>query len=146
MVDTGAVDRMFDDVEDALLITDADLDEIADFAIYRIQTRTELGRTVKGRYFKAYRPSTRRNRARRGREVKRVTLQDTGKMMASMRGRADEGDALVYFASREEGRKAAWLDEGTSKMDARPFMGMSQKDLDEAAELVLERIEARIAG
>ena len=146
MVDTGAVDRMFDDVEDALLITDADLDEIADFAIYRIQTRTELGRTVKGRYFKAYRPSTRRNRARRGREVKRVTLQDTGKMMASMRGRADEGDALVYFASREEGRKAAWLDEGTSTMDARPFMGMSQKDLDEAAELVLERIEARIAG
>lgn len=137
---------MFDDVEDALLITDADLDEIADFAIYRIQTRTELGRTVKGRYFKAYRPSTRRNRARRGREVKRVTLQDTGKMMASMRGRADEGDALVYFASREEGRKAGWLDEGTSTMDARPFMGMSQKDLDEAAELVLERIEARIAG
>ena len=146
MVDTGAVDKMFDDVEDALLITDADLDEIADFAIYRIQTRTELGRTELGRYFKAYRPSTRRNRARRGREVKRVTLQDTGKMMASMRGRADEGDALVYFASREEGRKAAWLDEGTSKMDARPFMGMSQKDLDEAAELVLERIEARIAG
>jgi len=137
---------MFDDVEDALLITDADLDEIADFAIYRIQTRTELGRTAQGRYFKAYRPSTRRNRARRGREGKRVTLQDTGKMMASMRGRADEGDALVYFASREEGRKAAWLDEGTSKMDARPFMGMSQKDLDEAAELVLERIEARIAG
>lgn len=146
MVDTGAVDKMFDDVEDALLITDADLDEIADFAIYRIQTRTELGRTELGRYFKAYRPSTRRNRARRGREVKRVTLQDTGKMMASMRGRADEGDALVYFASREEGRKAAWLDEGTSKMDARPFMGMSQKDLDDAAELVLERIEARIAG
>lgn len=143
-VDDHAVQAMLGDVASGLTITDADLDEVADYLVTRILGRTRRGVDVYGQPFTPYAASTRRDRDARGRTTSRVTLQDTGKMLASMRGRGQAGAALVYFASRTQGRKARWHDEGLGDNPERHFLGASDADLDGAADILIRRMTQRL--
>ena len=145
-VDDILVQRMLRQVEDALDVTPADLDEVADYLVFRIQSRTRQGLDHEGNRFAPYAASTKTDRGDRGRETSRVTLEDSGRMMASMRGRGEQGAAVVYFASRTEGRKAAHLDEGTKHMKARRFMEPSDGDIEGALVILLRRMTDRISG
>lgn len=136
-------EQMIDDVYAAIDIIQADLDECADLLVFRITDRTRRGEDIYGLPFDAYATKTKQSRRKRGRRTSPVTLQDTGRMLASMRGRADGDVALVYFASRTEGRKAAWLDEGTRHMPERRFMDATPADLDACGDVLLDRIIGR---
>lgn len=137
-------EQMIDDVYAAIEITKADLDECADLLVHRIIDRTRRGEDIYGMPFDAYAEKTKQSKRKRAHRTSPVTLQDTGRMLASMRGRSDGDVALVYFASRTEGQKAAWLDEGTRHMPERRFMDATPADLDACADMLLDRIIRRL--
>jgi hypothetical protein len=143
-LDTSDLDAVLDGILARIEPTEAELGEAGAFILRRILARARRGVDVYGNPFDAYARATVRSRSRRGRRTDRVTLSDTGRMMASATWRASPDEVLLYFASRTEGRKAGFHNEGTRHMPRREFFAASEDDLARAGEVVADRIARRL--
>ncbi|MEM1347987.1 MAG: hypothetical protein AAGI01_05465 [Myxococcota bacterium] len=145
-VQTGEVEAMLAGAEAALAqgVTADDMQEAVDLLMHRILTRTREGRSVRGSYFRRYKPATMEQRTKRGRNTSPVTLTDSGQMSAALTGRVDGTTGVLYFATRRSGQIALWLHEGTRRMVARPWFGVAGPDEREMAALLANRLAARV--
>lgn len=85
-----------------------------------------------GGVWAALAPSTVKNRARLGKSGRK--LQVTGQLLASISTQSSESEALVGTNKKY----ARYLNDGTKKMPARPFMVIQQADLQEIQQTVNE--------
>jgi len=143
-IDWEGVERALDRIDAALEPMPGDLDEAAMMLVQRIISRTERGVDADGNPFAPYASSTARDRSRRGRRTQRVTLSDTGKLMAAITHRVSGGAAEVYFSNRTRGRIAHWLNEGTRRMPQRRFFAASERDEEDIARLLVAGIMSRL--
>jgi phage virion morphogenesis protein len=93
--------------------------------------KQESGRG-KGGVWKDLAPSTLRARARKGKTGKK--LQVTGQLLASLQTKFSEQEALLGTNKKY----ARFLQEGTKKMPARPFLVIQQADVQEFQKIVNE--------
>jgi phage virion morphogenesis protein len=77
-------------------------------------------------------PSTLKSRARKGKTGKK--LQVTGQLLASIQTKSSDVEALVGTNKKY----ARFLNDGTKKMPARPFMVIQQADLREIEQTINE--------
>lgn len=79
-------------------------------------------------------PSTERSRARKNKSGKK--LQVTGQLLASIQTKSTEKEALIGTNKKY----ARFLNDGTKKMPARPFLVIQQNDIKEFQEIVSEHL------
>jgi phage virion morphogenesis protein len=93
--------------------------------------------------WKPWAPSTAKGRERKGNAALGL-LFDTGKLLrsitAEVKNHGSKGGVQVYIGSNT--KYAEWLDQGTEKMPARPFLGVSKRakaSIDEAINTYLSK-------
>ena len=93
--------------------------------------------------WKAWAPSTAKARERKGNAALGL-LFDSGTLLrsitAEVKNHGSKGGVSVYVGSNT--RYAEWLNDGTEKMPARPFLGVSKRakeSIDEAIHLYLSK-------
>lgn len=119
------IEKLFENRK-APLLSQAALQEIADFAVIMIIRRTKKGRDVKGRRFKMYSRSYEKYRAKQGLS-KSVTLQRTGRMLNSLVGKGGIVNAIVRHGRKRGVRKLSrYHNEGTKTMPKRRFLGIDE--------------------
>lgn len=103
--------------------------QLSQFISARIKIRTDSGVDADLLPFTAYAVSTSRDRASRGRVTNKVTLQDTGQMMAALGARTvSDNEAVVGFFDAIQQRKAIIQQLGLGNVPTRAFFGISDKD------------------
>lgn len=107
------------------------LETLALYGKANILKRTAEGVDVDERNFKPYSLSYKQFRKKKGRPTEKPDLNFTGRMLGSMRTRAKNLNASIFFARKEEADKAAGhsLGLGILKNAKREFFALSQKDM-----------------
>jgi phage virion morphogenesis protein len=98
----------------------------------RESSRGPLASKAKVGAWAALAPGTLKNRARKGKTGKK--LQVTGQLLASIQTKSSDVEALVGTNKKY----ARFLNDGTKKMPARPFMVIQQADLQEIEQTINE--------
>lgn len=112
------------------------LEELANFAMFRIKTRTSAGKDVKGQFFQPYTDRYKLFRQKHGRPTNKVDLFFTGSMLSAMTSEIEFGGVNLYFLNTEDkfgGKnpiKAFYLDQ------SRNFFALSNSDIRGLQEIV----------
>lgn len=105
------------------------VENIAIYASAFMKTRTLKGKDVDNTAFVPYAPSTKKSRAKRGRQVSVVDLFDTGKMQAGIGHRVlSDTEAIVAPFDAIQGKKAISHQLGLGHNPVRKFFGLSTND------------------
>lgn len=127
-------DKMAADMKIALIDAAAEID-----------MRTSSGKNIDGGSFAPYRPSTKKQKIRDGKQSSPVNLTNTGKMLAAASKVTIEKTntkiiGKIGFTSGAEAQKAKWNQEGSKSKNRppRPFFGLAQRQI--------ERIVRRLKG
>ena len=100
-------------------ITDAQLEELGQFALSLIITRTTTGLDADGAAFAPYSPSYKAAKDAAGHSGSLVNLTRKGHMMQAMTTERGDGEVSIVFASPLEATKAAAHDGGTKAKATR---------------------------
>jgi phage virion morphogenesis protein len=87
---------------------------------------------AKGGAWQALAASTEKARARIGKTGRK--LQVTGQLLASIQTKTSDGEAIIGTNKKY----ARFLNDGTKRMPARPFLVLQQADVDEMKQIVQE--------
>jgi hypothetical protein len=100
--------------------------------------QTSIGRDYQGNFFKSYKKGTVYERNRMGLRTDIVNLTVTGDLK---RSRYFDGatNELRYPDDMED--LAGYLNDGTEKMNARPFVGISEMDIPLIEKAIIEGME-----
>lgn len=119
------------------------LAEMAQAQLVNIRLRVDAGKGLDDQQMPGYAKSTREDRQKRGRQVARRDLQDSGSMLNAMIVESivatDTGlEATLGFATREDAAKAAYNQErapwfGVSPDDEQLLMALADQRLKEKA-------------
>lgn len=116
----------------------------ADIIVTGIKERTARGIDMDGKPFEPYSPSYSKLT---GKSL--VNLKQTGKMLDSLTAVKRE-NKLVFScpgATNAQGKNySEFIQEGTEKMPARPFMGMNPEDMRKIKDLVEASIRSYYSG
>lgn len=110
------------------------------YGIQQITDKSQKGQLPDGGRFKPYKKSTRKDRARRGRQVSFVDLTDTGRMFRTLTSKLSKSKATLFFRRQEENRKAFFLETGTRHMQSRPFFAIARRDEDKIRQIFFRNI------
>lgn len=147
-VDVSDLERILDEIDAQMQLSNGELMQIAQRAAFMIRTRTAQGRDYQGLPFEEYSEIYAEFRDDTGRNVSPVDLLYEGHMLASMTAFTDGSDAIVGFSSAAEARKANWHNEGTKHMPQRRFLDIDEEGQEAfqlasmAAEFMAARIES----
>jgi len=98
-----------------------------------IQKRIQTGKSYTGADFAPYSEAYAKERKKRGRQVSRVDLNDTGRMLAAMQTRkAGTRAAQIFFVGGQENKKAYF----NNKL--RPFFGFSGTETNKLTDTFLK--------
>ena len=100
------------------------------FGIQQITDKTQKGQMPDGGRFRPYSKATRKDRAKRGRQISFVDLTDSGRMFRSLTFKATRNKSTLFFRRQEENKKAFFHDSGHGKMPQRPFFAIGRRDED----------------
>ena len=117
------------------------LAKASQFGIMRITDKTQQGQLPDGGRLRPYKKSTRKARLRKGRQVDRVDLTDTGRMFRSLTSKITKSKGTLFFRRQEENKKAFFHDTGTRFMEARPFFAIGRRDEDKIREIFNKAIK-----
>jgi hypothetical protein len=110
------------------------------YGIQQITDKSQKGQLPDGGRFKPYKKSTRKDRARRGRQVSFVDLTDTGRMFRTLTSKLSKSKATLFFRRQEENKKAFFLETGTRHMQSRPFFAIARRDEDKIRQIFFRNI------
>jgi len=114
--------------------------ELGFFAKTGILERTAAGVDVDNSLFTPYSNAYRFFRFKAGRPVNKVDLFFKGHMMGSMSVKADASKATVYFADKEQSRKAEKHHYGMNKLPERKFFAINLEDIQGIEKIVDQHI------
>ena len=100
------------------------------FGIQQITDKTQKGQMPDGGRFRPYSKRTKKDRAKRGRQISFVDLTDSGRMFRSLTFKATRNKSTLFFRRQEENKKAFFHDTGHGKMPQRPFFAIGRRDED----------------
>ncbi len=131
------------------------LDQAVQVAKTEIEIRANQGRDVRGRFFKGYAKSTKRQKKNKGRgrgaQTHPVNLTNTGHMLRSIatevRIKGEQIIATIGFRGGKvsgqnatAGQKAKFHNDGTRHMPARKFFGLAQVQIDRIRKKLIDAI------
>lgn len=105
------------------------LEELANFAMFKIKKRTSAGKDVDGQFFQPYTDKYKLFRQKNKRPTNKVDLFFTGSMLSAMTSEIELGEAILYFLNTEDkfgGKnplKAFYLNQN------RNFFALSNEDI-----------------
>jgi phage gpG-like protein len=111
------------------------------FGIQQITDKTQKGQMPDGGKFRPYSKRTKKDRAKRGRQISFVDLTDTGRMFRSLTNKVTKNKATLFFRRQEENKKAFFHDRGIGKMPQRPFFAIGRKDEDKIRSIFFKAIK-----
>ena len=111
------------------------------FGIKQITDKTQQGKLPDGGGLRPYKKSTKKSRLKRGRQVGKVDLTDTGRMFRSLTSKITKSKGTLFFRRQEENKKAFFHDTGTRFMQPRPFFAIGRKDEDKIREIFNKAIK-----
>ena len=117
------------------------LAKASQFGIMRITDKTQSGELPDGGRFRPYKKSTRKSRLRKGRQVDRVDLTDTGRMFRSLTSKITKSKGTLFFRRQEENKKAFFHETGTRFMQPRPFFAIGRRDEDKIRDIFFRSIK-----
>jgi len=117
------------------------LAKASQFGIMRITDKTQQGQLPDGGRLRPYKKSTRKARLRKGRQVDRVDLTDTGRMFRSLTSKITKSKGTLFFRRQEENKKAFFHETGTRFMQPRPFFAIGRRDEDKIREIFFRAIK-----
>ena len=94
-----------------------------------------------GGRFRPYSKRTKKDRAKRGRQISFVDLTDTGRMFRSLTNKVTRNKASLFFRRQEENKKAFFHDTGHGKMPQRPFFAIGRRDEDKIRKIFFRAIK-----
>ena len=144
VVETFELERMIERAIDDLEPTKEDMQIVGDVILERILDRLSQGLGADGQPLAPYAASTRRQRAKRGREVDLVTLMDTGRMVSFIVAVPAKKHATIYVSSSTEREKLKRIEAGTRHMPPRVILAENADDMEIVADLLIARLSARI--
>ena len=103
-----------------------------------IRTRTQSGRSITGAPFKKYSPNTRK--------TGRVNLLETGSMQKNMRVNVSKKRIMISLPNERDSRIAMFHQFGTRFMPARPWLGLSKRQIAEGIREVRKAIFGALGG
>jgi len=110
------------------------------FGIQQITDKTQKGQMPDGGRFRPYSKATRKDRAKRGRQISFVDLTDSGRMFRSLTFKVTRSKGTLFFRRQEENKKAFFHDTGHGKMPQRPFFAIGRKDEDKIRNIFFKAI------
>ena len=117
------------------------LAKASQFGIMRITDTTQQGQLPDGGRLRPYKKSTRKARLRKGRQVDRVDLTDTGRMFRSLTTKITKSKGTLFFRRNEENKKAFFHETGTKFMQPRPFFAIGRRDEDKIRDIFFKAIK-----
>jgi len=111
------------------------------FGIQQITEKTQKGQMPDGGRFRPYSKRTKKDRAKRGRQISFVDLTDTGRMFRSLTNKVTRNKATLFFRRQEENKKAFFHDVGHGKMPQRPFFAIGRRDEDKIRKIFFRAIK-----
>ena len=117
------------------------LAKASQFGIMRITDKTQQGQLPDGGRLRPYKKSTRKSRLRKGRQVDRVDLTDTGRMFRSLTTKITKSKGTLFFRRNEENKKAFFHETGTKFMQPRPFFAIGRRDEDKIRDIFFKAIK-----
>ena len=111
------------------------------FGIKQITDKTQQGQLPDGGRLRPYEKSTKKSRLKRGRQVGRVDLTDTGRMFRSLTSKITKSKGTLFFRRQEENKKAFFHDTGTRFMQPRPFFAIGRRDEDKIRDIFFRAIK-----
>lgn len=120
------------------------LEELAQFAMFRIKKRTSAGKEVDGNFFQPYSDRYKLFRQKHGRPINKVDLFFTGSLLSAMTSHIETGGVRLYFLNTEDkfgGKnpiKAYYLNQN------RNFFALSNEDIRGLRRIVEEFIDRLI--
>ena len=117
------------------------LAKASQFGIMRITDKTQQGQLPDGGRLRQYKKSTRKARLRKGRQVDRVDLTDTGRMFRSLTTKITKSKGTLFFRRNEENKKAFFHETGTKFMQPRPFFAIGRRDEDKIRDIFFRSIK-----
>ena len=117
------------------------LAKASQFGIMRITDKTQQGQLPDGGRLRPYKKSTRKARLRKGRQVDRVDLTDTGRMFRSLTSKITKSKGTLFFRRQEENKKAFFHETGTRFMQPRPFFAIGRRDEDKIRDIFFRAIK-----
>ena len=117
------------------------LAKASQFGIMRITDKTQQGQLPDGGRLRPYKKSTRKARLRKGRQVDRVDLTDTGRMFRSLTTKITKSKGTLFFRRNEENKKAFFHETGTKFMQPRPFFAIGRRDEDKIRDIFFRSIK-----
>jgi hypothetical protein len=113
-------------------------------AMTKIKQHTQRGEDVNGGGFAPYSENYADYREKKGRRRSPVNLTFHGDMLKSMAVRNIANGVQIYFMDAERGAVARYHNEGTPTMPQREFFGLSQSELQQITDQLIQRIRARL--
>ena len=110
------------------------------FGIQQITEKTQKGQMPDGGRFRPYSKRTKKDRAKRGRQISFVDLTDSGRMFRSLTNKVTRNKATLFFRRQEENKKAFFHDTGHGKMPQRPFFAIGRRDEDKIRDIFFKVI------
>ena len=111
------------------------------FGVQQITEKTQKGQMPDGGRFRPYSKRTKKDRAKRGRQISFVDLTDTGRMFRSLTFKVSKSKGTLFFRRQEENKKAFFHDTGHGKMPQRPFFAIGRKDEDKIRKIFFRAIK-----
>ena len=111
------------------------------FGIQQITEKTQKGKMPDGGRFRPYSKRTKKDRAKRGRQISFVDLTDSGRMFRSLTSKITRSKGTLFFRRQEENKKAYFHDTGHGKMPQRPFFAIGRKDEDKIRSIFFRAIK-----
>lgn len=137
----GPFAEAFDELNEALTeVSKAQLEEVADFAVDLIVTRTRKGIDADGQKFKSYTPKYAKVRARKHLRTDPPDLSVTGHMLGAIQAVPGADEVQLTFNNRHEIDKAVGnTNNGRDFFDVR-----RDEELEAIAEVIGDGIAAKI--
>ena len=117
------------------------LAKVSAYGVKQITEKTQKGELPDGGRLKPYAQSTKKSRLKRGRQVGKVDLTDTGRMFRSLTSKITKSKGTLFFRRQEENKKAFFHDTGTRFMEARPFFAIGRRDEDKIRDIFFKAIK-----
>ena len=117
------------------------LNRVSAYGVKQITEKTQKGELPDGGRLKPYAQSTKKSRLKRGRQVGKVDLTDTGRMFRSLTSKITKSKGTLFFRRQEENKKAFFHDTGTRFMEARPFFAIGRRDEDKIRDIFFKAIK-----
>lgn len=111
------------------------------FGIQQITDKTQKGQMPDGGKFRPYSKRTKKDRAKRGRQISFVDLTDTGRMFRSLTSKITKSKGILFFRRQEENKKAFFHDKGIGRLPQRPFFAIGRKDEDKIRSIFFKAIK-----